>query len=49
VHFDRHTLRRISSRYGLTHVASRRDVERLRMQYVYDQFKFFGPEFQSPA
>jgi SAM-dependent methyltransferase len=44
-HFDRSTLRRMCRRYGLVEVELRRDVKRLRVQYVYDQFQFFGPEF----
>ena len=44
-YFDRRTLRRLVERHGLHHLGTTRDVKRLRVQYVYDQFRFFGPEF----
>jgi SAM-dependent methyltransferase len=43
-YFDRRNLPRICRRHGLASLAMRRDVKRLRVQYVYDQFEFFGPE-----
>jgi SAM-dependent methyltransferase len=43
-YFDRRTLALAAGRHALEPVAARRDVKRLRVGYVYEQFAFFGPE-----